>query len=108
MGWSGAASKSRSARTRLPRLLKPFGIAPEKIRIGERTAKGYQLHQFTDAFERYLDAPGVSEPLNRYSPTAAGTSTTFQTATENTQVAVQKCEKPLGPSGSSGWAVQKG
>jgi len=92
----------------IARLLRPFGVAPENIAASGRRPKGYLLARFQEAFERYLDAPGVSEPLNRYSPTAAGTSTTFQTAIEDVQVAVQKCEKPLGHSGSSGWAVQKG
>jgi hypothetical protein len=91
----------------IARLLRPFGIAPENIAIGGRRPKGYLLARFQEAFERYLDVPGVSEPLNRYSATAAGASNTFQTATEDARVAVQKCEKALGHSGSSGWAVQK-
>jgi putative DNA primase/helicase len=35
-------------------LLKPFGIMPSTIRVGETTPKGYQLGHFQDAFERYL------------------------------------------------------
>jgi putative DNA primase/helicase len=42
----------------LARLLAPFHIAPATIRIGDRTAKGYQLAQFEDAFARYLSDPG--------------------------------------------------
>jgi hypothetical protein len=42
----------------LARVLKPFGIVPGTIRIGEGaapfTAKGYYLTHFQDAFERYL------------------------------------------------------
>src|SRR5262249_52354953 len=74
----------------IARLLRPFGVAPENIATSGRRPKGYLLARFQEAFERYLDAPGVSEPLNRYSPTAAGTSAPSQTATEDTQVAVQK------------------
>ena len=61
----------------IARLLRPFGVAPENIATGGRRPKGYLLARFQEAFERYLDAPGVSEPLNRYSPTAAGTSNHF-------------------------------
>jgi putative DNA primase/helicase len=37
-------------------LLKPFGILPGTIRVGDTTPKGYQLAHFQDAFERYLPA----------------------------------------------------
>jgi hypothetical protein len=42
----------------LARLLAPFRIAPETIRIGDRTPKGYQLARFEDAFSRYLPQEG--------------------------------------------------
>jgi putative DNA primase/helicase len=93
----------------IARLLRPFGVAPETIVVtGDRRLKGYLLARFQEAFERYLDALPVSEPFNRYFATAAGTSTTSQTVTEGVQVTVQKCEKPLGHSGSNGWTDQKG
>jgi putative DNA primase/helicase len=38
----------------LARLLAPFGIKPDTIRIGDRTPKGYQLAHFDDPFSRYL------------------------------------------------------
>lgn len=39
----------------LARLLGPFGIASDTIRIGHQTMKGYQLARFEDdAFQRYL------------------------------------------------------
>lgn len=40
----------------LAKLLKPFGIRPKKIRLGDETRQGYDLKDFKDAFERYLDA----------------------------------------------------
>src|SRR5262249_42439934 len=42
----------------LARLLAPFGIKPETIRVGDRTPKGYRLAQFEDAFSRYLPQEG--------------------------------------------------
>ncbi|MEM7481069.1 MAG: DUF3631 domain-containing protein [Acidobacteriota bacterium] len=44
----------------LARLLKPFGVRPRKIRIGQETRQGYRAADFADAFARYL--PGSSEP----------------------------------------------
>jgi hypothetical protein len=45
----------------LARLLKPFGILPTTIRLdGDRTAKGYYLLAFEDAFTRYLPAETVT------------------------------------------------
>jgi Protein of unknown function (DUF3631) len=74
-------------------LLKPFGIAPEQVRIGERKARGYELHQFADAFERYLGPQGVSRPYFRYKCDEIRTSGMSQTGTPNGDVPVQKCEK---------------
>jgi putative DNA primase/helicase len=34
--------------------LAPFAIVSGNIRVGVRVAKGYQVAQFQDAFERYL------------------------------------------------------
>jgi putative DNA primase/helicase len=39
--------------TGMARLLKPFGITPDKWRDGE-TIRGYKLDQFTETFARYL------------------------------------------------------
>ena len=41
-------------------LLKPFGVQPRTIRIGDHTAKGYLLASFEDAFARYLPDQSVT------------------------------------------------
>lgn len=46
-GGSGIDSRS------LSRLLKPYGIRPTSVRIGERTPKGYKREQLEDAWARY-------------------------------------------------------
>src|SRR5260370_27601346 len=38
----------------LANLLHPFGIAPQVIRIGDETPRGYLLEQFQEPFDRYL------------------------------------------------------
>ena len=50
MGKTGKAITQNS----LARLLGPFKISPDSIRIGGATPKGYLLAQFEDAFSRYL------------------------------------------------------
>src|SRR5262249_60253839 len=79
------------------RLLARFHIEPENVRIGERVKRGYHQHQFVDAWQRYL-GKGSSEPLQRYNADETCTSSTFQIATEKSDVTFQKCEKPA-PNG---------
>lgn len=38
----------------LARLLRPFGITPKNIRLGEQVVKGYLRESFEDAWKRYL------------------------------------------------------
>lgn len=57
----GGWSHGRGLDTRaLARLLKPFGVRPHPIRIGDKSGlKGYERELFGDAWERYL-APQVN------------------------------------------------
>jgi uncharacterized protein DUF3631 len=41
---------------KLARLLKPYGIRPEKLREGSETFRGYRRASFEDAWERYVPA----------------------------------------------------
>jgi putative DNA primase/helicase len=93
----------------LAKRLKPLGIAPEGIRIGEHTARGYMLVQFQEAFERYLvPAEGDSNRNNATNLDEMGTSCAFQTVTDEPDVAVGKCEKPNNDGLCNGVAVEKG
>jgi Protein of unknown function (DUF3631) len=49
-----------SAASKLARKLKPYGIKPIKIRIGDETGKGYHRAHFEKAWERYLPASSPS------------------------------------------------
>jgi Protein of unknown function (DUF3631) len=50
--WKGGKPITQNG---LARQLAPFGIVSSNIRVGvDRVAKGYQVAQFQDAFERYL------------------------------------------------------
>jgi len=50
----------------LAKLLEPFEVKPDTIRMGSGTAKGYLLDQFTDAFARYTPSRSVTpEQINK-------------------------------------------
>jgi putative DNA primase/helicase len=68
---------------KLARLLKPFGIMPGTTRLHEGgTAKGYYLHDFMDAFNRYLaPSPGTSNRNNVTTRMNTGDSRDFGTVT---------------------------
>jgi putative DNA primase/helicase len=92
-------------QTALARRLKEFKIATRNTRFGSLVLKAYHLSDFKDAFERYLTAP-PSEPLQRYKPTATGTSGTFEAATRKNGVAAEKSQKSLRHGDCSGVALQ--
>jgi hypothetical protein len=95
-------------QNKLARLLKPLGIAPVQIRVEGEKARGYERHQFEDAFARYLASEGVS---NRYSGTNAdnmGTSGTSSTGTAGKSVPDEKCKKSNNDGLCTGVPVGKG
>jgi Protein of unknown function (DUF3631) len=59
--WGSLRGEALEARG-LARLLKPYGVKPEKLREGEDTFRGYRRGSFEDAWVRYLAAiPGEAE-----------------------------------------------
>jgi hypothetical protein len=59
--WSEFNRGKAITKAGLARLLKPFRILSTTIRLdGNRTAKGYYLSAFEDAFTRYLPAQIVT------------------------------------------------
>jgi hypothetical protein len=58
--WPEAKHGKPISETWLARRLRPFGISPRTLRIGRETrAKGYDIADFADAFERYLSDQGL-------------------------------------------------
>ena len=54
----------------LARMLRPFGIKPQTVRVDEEPAKGYYLDQFADAFARHAPPPKqASQAQIRHIPT---------------------------------------
>ena len=91
----------------LARLLKPFGVMPDSVRVGRRTPKGYYRSQFDELWQRYLVAEGINETQQRNSPDGMGISSAFLSATLETDVAVQESGKPAGNGHCCGVAVHK-
>jgi putative DNA primase/helicase len=52
--WSEWRSGKPITQAQLARLLKPFHISPEQIRIDGRQVRGYLRARFVDAWQRYL------------------------------------------------------
>ncbi len=93
-------------KTKLANLLKPFGVAPGKIRIGEATSNGYRLEQFKDAFDRYLRAdtpPDQTGTWNKPQNTAG--NGLFQSGTSEADVPVWNEPKPTESANCSGVPV---
>src|SRR5262249_41490962 len=51
--WGELRGKPLDSRG-LARRLKPFGIGPKVIRLGNETPRGYERSDFVDAWKRYL------------------------------------------------------
>jgi hypothetical protein len=52
--WSGWNHGQGLNPYSLAQLLRPFGILPQNIRLGEQVAKGYMRKSFEDCWQRYL------------------------------------------------------
>jgi hypothetical protein len=93
----------------LARLLRPFGIAPEQVRIGDRGGiRGYQLGQFGDALARYVPMPPdqTATPLQTSENRAQVSHS--QPLQANCRVALQNPKNPNNDGGCSDVAAQKG
>jgi hypothetical protein len=95
-------------QNKLARLLKPLGIGPRVVRIGDQTPSGYDRQQFDEAFERYLPEKGASDLNTSTNADATGASEPFQTSTPVSPVEVRKSQKPNNDGLCCGVEVQKG
>jgi len=88
------------------RLLTPYRIRPESIRIGPEHRKGYKHTAFRDAWRRYLsDAPPSEVPLSTVTPghpSNDAASSEKQTGTRPQNVPVQNRHEPSNDAGCPG------
>ncbi|MCK8784136.1 DUF3631 domain-containing protein [Roseomonas sp. NAR14] len=96
----------------LARALKPFGVRPSTVRLGNETAKGYYKETFQEAWERYLTPVSASPPvLNRNTVTTLKNTGNFSKFGPVTQEGCDGSEFQENPSINlhcDGVTVQKG
>lgn len=66
----------------LANLLRGFGVSSRTVRLGDGTAKGYDIADFSDAFSRYLPGNALPKGNKVTSPVNIGESSVFQEVTE--------------------------
>ncbi len=59
--WGGFGDAGMTARV-LARMLRPYGVSPKKIRVGDESVRGYERVTFCDAWERYTRPGSPSGP----------------------------------------------
>jgi putative DNA primase/helicase len=89
------------------RLLKPYGIWPDQIRIGTITKKGYVFAWFEDAFDAYLDIPPVLSETAKQTAND-GANLHFRPETSGEPVSGKKAEKPNNDGICFGVSGEKG
>jgi len=94
--WSEWKRGKPLSKVGLSRLLRPFGITPGTVRIGDKTAKGYRLEQFADAFERYLTRGYPFSNVTTSQPAPDQGLSEYQNVTE-------KCNVTLSNPSRSAW-----
>jgi len=67
--WKDYYRRELTARD-LAKLLQPFKVTSKMVRVGERSAKGYERDQLADAFTRYLPPPKNGSQGSQGSQTA--------------------------------------
>jgi hypothetical protein len=83
---------NRSGPRRLAQLLRPYGIRPAVLRIGEATPRGYRRESFADAWERFL-------PRSRPDATSATCATSEAQSQANVADVADVAHRRDGPAG---------
>lgn len=59
--WSELCNRKGVSDTWVAQQLRPYGIRPKTLRIGEKVAKGYLQEDFDDVFRRYIPRSELEE-----------------------------------------------
>jgi hypothetical protein len=97
----GEWSKGKPISTaKLARLLKPFEIVPDRIGGKDSQARGYTLHQFEDAFFRYLPPSPRFQTVNPSTDRInAGENEDFKPSTESVGDTLENAVSPAKNAG---------
>lgn len=99
--WAEMKNGKAITPNRLARRLKEFRIVPGTIRIGDETPKGYQRHQFDDAFRRYI----LAEPPQRHNVSATDTPDRSESTTSEQVCRFEPGQKANGSADCGGVAT---
>ena len=103
--WSDWRRGKPITQNGLARLLKPFGVISNTIRIGDSTAKGYTLEQFVEVFERYLPTYPPAQSVTPSQLTPVKGSQRIQSVTQDNDVTVANQSKATPVKGCDGVTV---
>jgi hypothetical protein len=100
--WADFKNGKPIGQAQLARLLKPFGLIPGTVRIGDTTPKGYERKDFKEAWSRYLPDPsdttpagnGGIEPQHRHNPQETATFAPARHTTATYDVAERNSGRP--------------
>ena len=92
----------------LSRLLSPFKIRSQQLKIAGTNLHGYERKAFEDAFDRYLSKDTPVQIATTLQANTGATSSYFQNTTNNASVAFCNLEKPNKNKVSIAVAFQKG
>jgi len=59
--WPEWKSGKSMTTPQLAKVLKPFGVRPQNLRVSKHVVKGYTAHSLTDAWERYLPSVPMAD-----------------------------------------------
>jgi putative DNA primase/helicase len=91
--WPEANRGRPITETWLARRLNGFRINSKTLRIGDGRAKGYELADFTESFERYLSSEGQSKRDSVTTPGFKGESPNSQSVTDVNPVTEAKANE---------------
>ncbi len=103
--WSEYDHGKPISKNKLSRLLKPFGVVSNSVRLGTVVAKGYHLDQFTESFNRYL--PG-SKNVTSLQPNRGAGSSDFGNVTAVNVLRIENPEKSSNGKGCNDVTFSKG
>lgn len=72
----------------LSQRLGEFSIKPKTMRINGHPVKGYDIADFSDAFNRYLSSDSLENPVTRLQPSNSASSQDFASVTDGQSVTV--------------------
>ncbi len=104
--WSEYDHGKPISKNKLSRLLKPFGVVSNTIRLTTGgTPRGYHIDQFTESFKRYL--PGSKNATTPQTNSSADSSD-FENATDAPVLRIENTENPSNGAACGVVAFSKG